>query len=71
MKLLDFIIGNYDLKNDRHLADKLDISTPVISRIRNGHTKVSAEMMIRIHEVFGIPIAEIKSLCNMPSRSAQ
>jgi plasmid maintenance system antidote protein VapI len=71
MKLLDYLIETYSLKNDRELSDKLDISTPVISRIRNGHTKVSAEMIIRIHEVFNIPIAEIKSLCNTSSPSAQ
>lgn len=71
MKLLDYMIATYNLKNDRELSDKLDISTPVISRVRNGHIKVSADMMIRIHEVFGMPIAEIKALCNTPSQSAQ
>ncbi len=65
MKLLDYLIETHSLKNDRELSDKLDISTPVISRIRNGHTKVSAEMIIRIHEVFNMSITEIKSLCNM------
>jgi plasmid maintenance system antidote protein VapI len=71
MKLLDHLIATHNLKNDRELADSLDISTPVISRIRNGHTKVSSEMIIRIHEIFGMPIAEIKSLCNTQSQSAQ
>lgn len=63
MKLLDELQSRFEIKNDRHLAAKLDISTPVVSRVRNGKCAVSAEIMIRIHEVFGLPIAEIKELC--------
>jgi len=64
MKLLDALQKQFDIRNDRHLAARLDVSTPVISRIRNGKCAVSADIMIRIHEVFGLPIAKIKELCN-------
>ena len=63
MKLLDELQKRFDIKNDRQLAAKLDVSTPVMSRVRNGKCAVSADIMIRIHEVFGLPIAEIKGLC--------
>jgi len=63
MKLLDELQRRFEIKNDRQLAAKLDLSTPVISRIRNGKSAVSADVMIRIHEVLGLPIAEIKGLC--------
>ena len=63
MKLLDELQSRFEIKNDRQLAAKLDLSTPVISRIRNGKSAVSADVMIRIHEVLGLPIAEIKGLC--------
>ena len=63
MKLLDELQSRFDIKNDRQLAAKLDVSTPVMSRVRNGKCAVSADIMIRIHEVFGLPIAEIKELC--------
>lgn len=63
MKLLDELQSRFDIKNDRQLAAKLDVSTPVMSRVRNGKCAVSADIMIRIHEVFGLPIAEIKGLC--------
>jgi plasmid maintenance system antidote protein VapI len=63
VKLLDHIQATYEIKNDRQLADKLDISTPVISRIRNKKCGVSSDMMIRIHEVFGMSIADIKAIC--------
>lgn len=63
MKLLNYLREKFDIKNDRQLALRLDISTPVVSRVRNGKAPVSAEFMIRVHEVFDLPIAEIKQLC--------
>lgn len=63
MKLLDELIARFNVKNDRQLAMQLGISTPVVSRIRNNKSAVSAEIIIRIHEVYGMPIAEIKALC--------
>ena len=63
MKLLDELIARFNVKNDRQLAMALGVSTPVISRVRNGKAAVSAEFMIRIHEVYAMPIAEIKALC--------
>ena len=62
MKLLDELQKRFEIPNDRQLASKLGLSTPVISRIRTGKSGVSAEVMIRIHEVLGLPIAEIKEL---------
>jgi plasmid maintenance system antidote protein VapI len=63
LKLLDELQKRFDIKNDRHLAATLGVSTPVMSRIRNSKCSVSADIMIRIHEVFGLPIAKIKRLC--------
>ncbi len=63
MKLLDELQNRFEIKNDRQLAAKLGVSTPVMSRVRNGKCGVSADIIIRIHEVFGMPIAEIKGLC--------
>lgn len=60
--ILDELQKRFDIKNDRQLSIKLGVAAPVISRLRNGKSKVSAEMMIAIHEVFGLPIAEIKEL---------
>ena len=62
MKLLDELQNRFEIPNDRQLASKLGLSTPVISRIRTGKSGVSADVMIRIHEVLGLPIAEIKEL---------
>lgn len=63
MKLLDTLKEKYDLKNDAAIAKALEVAPPVISRIRNGKASVSADIMIRVHETFGMPIADIKALC--------
>ena len=60
--ILDELQKRFDIKNDRQLSIKLGMAAPVLSRLRNGKSKVSAEMMIAIHETFGLPIAEIKEL---------
>lgn len=64
MSIIDYLRTEYSIKTDRELAKELDLSTPVISRIRNSKCGVSADVIIRIHEKFNIPIAEIKSLCS-------
>lgn len=60
--ILDELQKRFDIKNDRQLSIKIGVAPPVLSRIRNGKAKVSAEMIIAVHEVFGIPIAEIKEM---------
>ena len=61
-RLLDFLKKEYLLKSDRALCDALDISPPVISRIRSGKTILSADIIIVIHEKTGMSIADIKQL---------
>jgi transcriptional regulator with XRE-family HTH domain len=63
LKLLDYLKETFNVKNDRQLAMEMGISHPTISRIRRGHKKASAEVIIAVHEKYGIPIAEIKELC--------
>lgn len=62
MKLLDELQKRFEIPNDRQLASRLGLSTPVISRIRTGKSGVSGDVIIRIHEEFGLSIAEIKEL---------
>jgi transcriptional regulator with XRE-family HTH domain len=62
MKLLDYLQKTYDIKNDRQLALKIGFSTPTLSKIRTGKYKVSADMIIAIHETFNMSIKDIKAL---------
>jgi plasmid maintenance system antidote protein VapI len=60
--ILDVLKEKYDLKNDAAIAKALDIAPPIVSRIRNGKSNVSAEIILKIHETFGMPVADIKAL---------
>lgn len=60
--LLDFLKKEYELKSDRALCDALGVTPPVISRIRNGKSNVSAEMIIIIHKKTGMSIEDIEQL---------
>ena len=62
MKLLDFLKKRFNIKNDRHLALAMGVRAPAISKIRNGHTSITADFILKVHETFDIPVKEIKAL---------
>jgi len=61
MKLLDYILKTYRIKNDRSLAHALSLSTATISKIRHGSV-VSPDVILRIHESFNVPVKKIREL---------
>ena len=61
MKLLDAVKELYSIKNDAQLSRTLDVPPPTISKIRSGKINVSAEIILRIHECLGMPVADIRS----------
>lgn len=60
--LLDALIKQLKLKNDAALSRKLEIAPPVFSKIRHWRLPVGASMLIRMHEVSGISIRELREL---------
>ena len=62
MKLLDEVKQRYSIKNDAQLSRTLDVPPPTISKIRSGKINVSADIILRIHECLGMPVADIRSL---------
>lgn len=62
MKLLDFLKKQFDIKNDRQLALAMGVRAPAISKIRNGHTTITADFILKVHETFDIPIKDIKAM---------
>jgi plasmid maintenance system antidote protein VapI len=61
-KFLDAIRDNLQLKNDAALCRTLEIHPPLISKIRHGRLSISAALLIRIHEVTGLNIADLQFL---------
>ena len=62
MKLLDFLKEKFEIKNDRQLALALGVQAPAISKIRNGHSSITADFILKVHETFEMPIKDIKAL---------
>lgn len=60
--LLDSVIALRRLKNDAELSKLLMLAPSNISKIRHRRARLSATVILRMHEVFDIPIAELKRL---------
>lgn len=61
-RLIDALLQRKGLKNDAALSRFLQVGPPAISKIRHGKLGISADMMLRMHEAFEIPVAELRRL---------
>jgi len=57
--LLDWLLAEMKIKNDKQLSEFLELNAPVISKIRHGHT-VSDSFILRVHEKTDIPVKVIR-----------
>ncbi|MFZ6849402.1 hypothetical protein [Undibacterium sp. RuRC25W] len=60
--LLNTMIKNLHLKNDAALSRALEVAPPVISKIRHRHLAVGATLLIRMNEISGVDIKELRRL---------
>jgi plasmid maintenance system antidote protein VapI len=60
--LLDRLSQLLRVKNDAALARTLEVATPVINRIRRGHTPVRASILMRMQEASGMSLQELRKL---------
>ena len=65
-RLLDALLNLKALKNDAALCRLLKLPAPLISKVRHGRIKISGEVMIRIHETFGMTFIEMRALLGSP-----
>jgi plasmid maintenance system antidote protein VapI len=61
-QLLDNISNKLNLKNDAALARTLEVTAPMISKVRNLRLPVGASLLIRMHEVTGLPVKELQNM---------
>lgn len=59
-KFLDTMREKLRLKNDAALSRTLEVGPPVISKIRHGRLPVGGALLIRIHEVTGLSISDLR-----------
>ena len=60
--LLNGLIAHLGLKNDAALARALEISPPQISKLRHLTLPVSAAILIRMHDVSGLSLRDLRLL---------
>lgn len=60
--LLDALIERLELKNDAALARLLEVAPPLLSKIRHRRLPVGSTLLIRMHEVSGLSIRELRNL---------
>lgn len=61
-QLLDTLVSTLRLKNDAALSRALEVAPPVISKIRHRRLPVGASLLIRMHEVSGMSIRDLRDL---------
>lgn len=61
-RLLDKLRENLRLKNDAALSRMLEVPPPVISKVRHRRLPVGGALLIRMHEVSGLNITDLRHL---------
>jgi plasmid maintenance system antidote protein VapI len=61
-RLLNVLIEKTNSKNDAALSRALEVAPPLISKIRHRRLPIGASMLIRMHEVCGMSIGELREL---------
>jgi plasmid maintenance system antidote protein VapI len=61
-ELFDAIKREFNLKNDAELARQLTLSPPQVSKFRARVIGCTDTLILRIHEVFGLTVPEIRDL---------
>ena len=64
--LLDGLIDHLSLKNDAALSRALDVAPPVISKIRNRKLPVGPSILVRMYDVTGLSINELRKMADTP-----
>ena len=63
-RLFDYLINKHNLKNDAELSKVTGMGGSFVSRARNGKLPVGDVRILAIHDVFDMPIKEIKGFLN-------
>jgi plasmid maintenance system antidote protein VapI len=61
-RLINKVAEMLELERDSHLANALGVYPSDLCRMRRRQRYIDAEMILRIHDVTGLTIAEIREL---------
>ena len=65
--LLDRVIAGKRLKNDSALAALLEVTPPVISKLRHHRIEAGPSIVLALVELAGVPLADVRAV--VPRRS--
>ena len=55
---LDHLKNEHGIKTDAELAERLQLSTPLLSQMRTGHRGVGPAFIVGALKAFGIPVED-------------
>ncbi|MGG7603800.1 helix-turn-helix domain-containing protein [Massilia sp. BKSP1R2A-1] len=61
-RLMDRLRDLHYLRTDAELSRVLGINACTLSKIRSGKSPISAAVILRIHETYGLPVAELRAV---------
>lgn len=61
-RLLDVLLSKMQLRNDAALARMLEVPPPLISKIRHHRLPIGASLLMRMHELTGMSIRDLRDL---------
>ncbi|MDL2284172.1 helix-turn-helix transcriptional regulator [Oxalobacter sp. OttesenSCG-928-P03] len=61
-RLLDALLVRQNMKTDAELARALKINPSVISKIRHAKTRISASLLLDMHDMTDMSIRELRNL---------
>jgi plasmid maintenance system antidote protein VapI len=59
--LINAIMDENGIRNYAQLSRSLGVAPPVISKHINGELRIGDNMILRLHETFGVPVARIRA----------
>lgn len=69
-QLLDRLRDLRRIRTDAALSRLLGIKPPTLSKIRTGKAKITAAVVLRIHEVYGLPVSDLRTMLAQPEIDA-
>ncbi len=61
-RAVDHLIARARLRNDAELARFIGVTAATVSKVRAGKMTLSPGILLRLHETFGMPVAELRRL---------
>ncbi|RZT10196.1 hypothetical protein SAMN05216319_1351 [Duganella sp. CF402] len=59
-QLFDSTIAHLSLRNDRELCRQLQVAAPLLRKMRQRQLPISGVVLLRIHEITGISLLELR-----------